>query len=110
MIFLLTKSAKFTFPFTPTGTGPKGGDSKIEEFNTLGQGVIPYSNGKELEEVSFTSFFSFKRLPGEEARQDPFHAVNFLSNLKDSEEVVMLNLPELNYSKEMKVQKFEYWQ
>ncbi|PFW61553.1 SH3 domain-containing protein [Bacillus sp. AFS075034] len=110
MIFLLTKTAKFTFPFTPKGTGPKGGDAKTEEVNTLGQGVIPFSDGKELEEVSFTSFFSFKKVSGEEVRHDPFFSVNFLSNLRDSQEVVMLNLPDLNYRREMKVQKFEYWQ
>ncbi|EOV9528856.1 SH3 domain-containing protein [Bacillus cytotoxicus] len=110
MIFLLTKTAKFTFPFTPKGTGPKGGDAKTEELNTLGQGVIPFSDGKELEEVSFTSFFSFKKVSGEEARHDPFSAVSFLSSLRDSQEVVLLNLPDLNYKREMKVKKFEYWQ
>lgn len=109
-MFLLTKSAKFTFPFTPKGTGPKGGDAKTEEVNTLGQGVIPFSDGKELEEVSFTSFFSFKKVSGEEVRHDPSFAVDFLSNLKDSQEVVMLNITDINYRREMKVKKFEYWQ
>lgn len=110
MIFLLTKTAKFTFPFTPKGTGPKGGDIKTEEVNTLGQGVIPFSDGKELEEVSFTSFFSFKKVSGEAVRHDPFFAVSFLSSLRDSQEVILLNLPDLNYQREMKIKKFEYWQ
>lgn len=109
MIFLLTQSAKFTFPFTPTGIGPKNGDAKFEEVSTLHNGVIPFSDGRELEEVSFTSFFSFKKVPGEEARHDPFSATRFLTNLKNSEEVILLNIPDLNYKREMKVQKFEYW-
>lgn len=109
MIFLLTKWAKYTFPHTPKGVGPKGGDAKIEEVNTLGQGVVPFFDGKELEEVTFTSFFSFNKISGEEARQDPLSSCRFLSGLKDSGEVVLLNIPDINYKREMIVKNFEYW-
>lgn len=57
MIFILTKDAKLTFPVTPTGIGPKGGDTQITEVQTLHRGVIPFTEGTGLEEVAWTSFF-----------------------------------------------------
>lgn len=57
MIFLLTKWAKYTFPHTPKGVGPKGGDAKIEEVNTLGQGVVPFLMGRNWRRLHLPPFF-----------------------------------------------------
>ncbi len=109
MIFILTKNAKLTFPVTPSGIGPKGGDTQITEVQTLHRGVIPFTDGTGLEEVSWTSFFSFNKVYGEEVRHDPYKAVAALEQIKKAEEPVILCITELNYQKEMLLKTFDYW-
>lgn len=109
MIFILTKNAKQTFPVTPSGIGPKGGGVKIDEVQTLKHGAVPFTDGLELEEVSWTSFFSFNKIYGEEVRHDPHKAVAILTEIKEAEEPVLLCITELNYQKEMILKSFEYW-
>ncbi|HDR7872374.1 TPA: SH3 domain-containing protein [Bacillus mobilis] len=109
MIFLLTKNAKLTFPITPSGIGPKGGAVKTDEVQTLVHGAVPFTDGLELEEVSWTSFFSLNKVYGEEVRHDPHKAVDALVGIKEAEEPVLLCITELNYQKEMILKSFEYW-
>nr|WP_319618301.1 SH3 domain-containing protein [Bacillus cereus group sp. BfR-BA-01700]MDX5840163.1 SH3 domain-containing protein [Bacillus cereus group sp. BfR-BA-01700] len=109
MIFILTKNAKQTFPVTPSGIGPKGGGVKLDEVQTLKYGAVPFTDGLELEEVSWTSFFSFNKIYGEEVRHDPHKAVAVLTEIKEAEEPVLLCITELNYQKEMILKSFEYW-
>lgn len=110
MITIKHKYWGFTFPVTPETFGPSGGNAIYEDVHLLKLGTVPFFDGTELCEYSWTSFFPKKPYSFVEFPKVPLESVELLENLKKSGEVVQMYIPSLKIQQDVQLRDFDYWQ
>ncbi|WP_110113271.1 LysM peptidoglycan-binding domain-containing protein [Bacillus sp. CGMCC 1.16541] len=109
MISIKHKGGVFIFPVSPGTAGYTGGGGKYEDVSVLRIGTVPFFNGTELKEFSWTSFFpaSPSYFTEEKAKFDPLASKKLMEKLRDKGEVVLLMIPDIDISMKVQVRSFE---